>query len=673
MKIVLKKLSLLNFKGIRQLSIEFKHITNVHGANEAGKTTIFDAFLFLFFGKDSTDRKDFEVKTLDSRGKVIPKIEHEVCGEIEVDGESIVLKRIIREKWTKKRNATEAEFTGNETVYYWNEVPMKMEDYQAKINDLVKEGIFKLLTNTLYFNNLDWQKRRSALMQLAGDITDNSIAEGDTEFKSLLVLLGKKTFDEYKREIAAKKKKIKEELEQIPTRIDEANRSIPDPKDFVAIRALLATREGELQIIEQGIADESKAFNERNKGLLNKQQEIAQLTLQRNKIVNDIKASYQEDKTTRERKIATLKANQRSRQDELNQIATDTATYELRIGNFAQEQATLREEWKTINASVAPIIPNLQFNDHEFTCPTCKRLFEATDIQAKKDEMQKNHDESKALILKNFNDDKVKKLADNVARGKKLSEDIKVLADKKQALIDSKGSIETALAAIVKDVAILEAEITRLNENESFFIENKVANNADHSNLNAKIKVLESEMDIMQRPDTKLTDELKEKKNALIGEINDIRSQLNVEAQIKAAKDRISQLQDQERNLAQQIADLDGTEYTMSRFERAKSDALEAKVNGMFKYARFKLFETQINGAEVACCNTTYKGVPFSDLNTAGKALIGIDIINTLSAHYGISAPIFIDNRESISAIPESESQIINLIVSPKDKQLRVA
>ena len=60
--IKLKKLILENFKGIKELKIDFSNVTNIFGDNGVGKTTIFDAFTWLMFGKDSTDKKDFSIQ-----------------------------------------------------------------------------------------------------------------------------------------------------------------------------------------------------------------------------------------------------------------------------------------------------------------------------------------------------------------------------------------------------------------------------------------------------------------------------------------------------------------------------------------------------------------------------------------------------------------------------------
>jgi len=88
--------------------------------------------------------------------------------------------------------------------------------------------------------------------------------------------------------------------------------------------------------------------------------------------------------------------------------------------------------------------------------------------------------------------------------------------------------------------------------------------------------------------------------------------------------------------------------------------------------ARFKLFETQVNGALAECCETTFNGVPYGNLNNGARLNIGLDIINTLSEHYGFAPVVFIDNAESVVNILPTKGQQIRLIVSGADKKLRV-
>ena len=151
-----------------------------------------------------------------------------------------------------------------------------------------------------------------------------------------------------------------------------------------------------------------------------------------------------------------------------------------------------------------------------------------------------------------------------------------------------------------------------------------------------------------------------------------IKKELNNEDFILQYHTRVAQLRNEESTLAQQLADLEGNEFFIEQYTKAKMDLLINRINGKFKLVTFKLFDTQINGGEVECWDTLINGVPFSDANNASKINAGLDIINTLCEHHNVYAPIFIDNRESVNELIESNSQIINLIVST-DRELRIA
>ena len=181
MQILLKKMSLVNFKGIRSAEFDFNPTVNtVLGDNATGKTTIMNAFLWCLFGKDIEDRKDFEIKTYDKEGKIIERLEHSVELVLDVDSKEITLKRVLSEKWQKKRGADDLEFTGNETTYFWNEVPLKQMDYQSKIKDLIDEGLFKLLTNVNYFHSLHWEKTRGAKQSRGSRRSGTMVIDSET-------------------------------------------------------------------------------------------------------------------------------------------------------------------------------------------------------------------------------------------------------------------------------------------------------------------------------------------------------------------------------------------------------------------------------------------------------------------------------------------------------------
>lgn len=133
--IIIKHLHLLNFKGVADLAIDFDaHATDIAGRNGTGKTTVFDAFTWLLFGKDSQNRTEFDLKTLDADGKIIYHLPHEVSAIINVDGEDITLCRRLVEKWPKRNG--EPTFTGNQVERLFNDVPCNEKEFTAKIAEI---------------------------------------------------------------------------------------------------------------------------------------------------------------------------------------------------------------------------------------------------------------------------------------------------------------------------------------------------------------------------------------------------------------------------------------------------------------------------------------------------------------------------------------------------------
>jgi exonuclease SbcC len=654
MRIQLKKLTLQNFKGIRSLSISFFDTTNVFGQNATGKTTIFDAFLWLLFGKDSTDRKDFEIKTLDENNEPYHRLDHEVAAVIDVDGEETMIKRTLREKWTKKRGSSETEFTGHETAFFWNDVPCKEKEYQDKIAGILNENVFKLITNTGYFNSLKWQDRRSVLLQLAGTISDQDIASTNPElFTPLLALIGKKTLEEYKRQVSAKKRTIKDELDLLPARIDEANRSLPDVVNYDEVEGLLSASEKALATVDSELMDKTNSQRERQQQVTSAMQQIQHLRQDAMNIEFKAKNEVKDKRQKRDQVILDKRRELQNLNNEVARFSSDITLAENKKERLAKEQQTLRDQWSKVDAET------LQFDEKEFCCPTCKRAYEARDIDAKKAEMTEN-----------FNESKSKRLGDISTKGKSIGNEISLLQTEIDNLVSKREAKQSEVSGLVEAIRILEDENVRLSENEAGELQKFLSENVLYKDTLKKIGDLDKEINTHATGDDNSA--LLLRKKTLTEEIHSYRKQLSSKDQREKTLQRIKDLENQEKELAAQLANEEGTEFAILQFEKAKMDVLESRINGRFKIVRFKLFETQINGGEVACCETLINGVPYQDANTASRVQGGIDIINVLSDHYGVVAPIFIDNRESVIKIPDTEAQIVNLVVSSADKKLRI-
>lgn len=676
MKIFIKQLSLVNFKGIKSQTISFNHVTNIFGENAAGKTTIFDAFTWLFFGKDSTDRKDFEIKTRDTHGKVIPMIEHEVSALLDIDGKVIEIKRILKEKWEKKRGTSSSEFTGNENLFFWNEVPLQLKQFQDKIKEILDESIFKLITNPNYFNQIKWQERRQVLMSIAGTISNTEVLDtiATIDNKDAIsaitnILNNGKSLTEYRTEIAAKKKKLKDELSQIPNRIDEVNRSLPIGLDFETLRKQIQQKEAEIQQVDDAILDINKADESKNKTIRDRQNQLHELKTKEINLKNDIRSSFLNQQSTRKSKISDIQRLVDAANNNIRNTGISITNIKSAIERLKRDKQEQIEKWDRVDAEKMA-----DFSEGEFSCPACKQSLPAGDIEAKK-----------KTLIENFNLDKSNRLDQITEKGKSIVAEIDSLQKQLEQLELSLSTSKGQLTTLENDLHIATEEYNQIQATIETEISTQLESNKEYSELLDEIQVLEN---LVSTPpeDTNNTNDLRQKKSGLQSELDGLKLLLSNEEAIKRGNDRINILQKEEGEYAQQLASLEGSEFLIDQFNRAHMNMISERVNKRFKYVTFRMFDTLINGGEVECCDTlinsslfnndTLSGntglVPFADANNAAKINAGLDIINTLCEHYQVYAPIFIDNRESVNKLIDCNSQVVNLIVST-DQKLRVA
>lgn len=671
MQILLKKMSLVNFKGIRSAEFDFNPTVNtVLGDNATGKTTIMNAFLWCLFGKDIEDRKDFEIKTYDKEGKIIERLEHSVELVLDVDSKEITLKRVLSEKWQKKRGADDLEFTGNETTYFWNEVPLKQMDYQSKIKDLIDEGLFKLLTNVNYFHSLHWEKRREIIFSLAGEITDTDIlseSKLNNDHSQIIgnILSQGKTMAEAKAETANKKKRIKDEIQFIPSRIDEAERSKPNPvyvKGLEDEKRILNTKLQSLQNDLQQVIDAETSFTERlalqNKEYTERLERLYKLKTTKFKlekeIESDIRASYKNP----ENEINSLKREIEQIDISIVNLNSKFQNGLLKADEIEGKLTEKREQWKLINTEQQP-----HFDESSCKCPTCQQSLPAETIRLNKDE-----------FIHNFNASKKLRLDKNVLEGKELVEEKKSIEDLLQQLTLNLDVRQKEAESKKVDLERLKKESEEIPDIEIIIADAKATNN-ELQELRANVIELEKEIEDKPAQDS-MTQELKERRIIIQNEENDINKQINELAsksgnqnQIRLIDARIAELKEQESTLAAELNRLEGIEYAILQFEKQRVNYIEEKINDKFEYVTFRLFETQINGQEIPVCKTLINGIPYESANTASRINAGLAIINALSDYNSVYAPIFVDNAESTNVFITTKSQVVKLVVT-KDKEL---
>jgi DNA repair exonuclease SbcCD ATPase subunit len=624
-EIKLQKLHLINFKGISSIEINFTDLTVISGANATGKTTLMDAFTWVLFGKDSEDRKDFNIKTLDSWGKVIEKLDHEVEATLNVSGETVVLRRCYREKWTTKRGSEEPELTGHETVFFWNDVPLQAGEYQQKIDQILTESTFKLITNPLYFNQMKWQDRRNILVKMAGEV------ETPKKYASLIESMGNKTLDEYRKELAARKKKLNDELKTIPARIDEVERSKPQPKDWEAISREISENERKLAEVEAEITDSSQAV----KSVLDANKDRFLRINELKTMISDIEFNNHRElnrrMNERDEKIREYTQKTKDLQGRINTNLLHIDNLVARTDEIKSMIEKLREEWKEENAR------EFTLSDTETVCPTCLRPLDQDDLENKM-----------AALRALFNTEKKRRLQEISRSGKN---DTLKLAEYESEIASLKSlNLEEELEEVKKQLR--EVQEQKLE---------KVPYPAEYSKYQKELASLEEvKAENVKTDNTHLLI----RRSSITEKIAALKHSLSLKSQIEAAETRKEELLRQEKTFSQQLADIEKIEFTIQNFIREKVNLLEGRINGMFETVRFRLFDVQINGGIIECCDTLVDGVPWQDANNAAKINSGIDIINVLSNFYDVSAPVWVDNAESVNLIQPTVAQRIELYVT---------
>lgn len=654
MKIILKKLELKNFKGIKELVINFGDVTSISGKNATGKTTVVDAFTWLLFGKDSKDRTTFNIKTLDANGEELHGLDHSVTGELEVDGQAITLQRLYKEKWVKQRGQAQAELKGHTTEYFINEVPTSMKDYQARVNQIFEENKFKLVTSPLYFTNLKWQDQRKMLLEIIGDIDEETVINYNPSLEPLRNLLTD-GIDNLVKVVKAKISKLKDNVKSIPFRIDECNNSIID-EDFEALEFRKRNIQGGIKSLDESIEDKSKV-NDRKLELSNKIFELKQqFQAKYNKAKSDMelpKMQLKNDMRELEYKLQDQERDYRTAVRTEEQLEREIVEGKNLISKLKFENEGLREEFSKVKGET------LEIDESQFVCPMCKREFETNDIEAKK-----------AELLSNFNTNKEKRLKDIQAKGRtnnatisKIEANISTLNNKLIETSEYINSIKLKIEETKEQINNLSVQLSNSDCTKEIKFEGM-------EELKEDIKKLEEEMKALSIGDSNM--ELKVRKANLVKELEEVNRLLAGRENNNKLILRIKELQAEERSLAAKIAELEGQQFLCEEFIRTKVELLEGNINNKFAGSiSFKLFNKQINGGLNECCEATIDGVPFSNANTASQINAGLSIVNTLCNHFEVQAPIFIDNAESVNKIGTTESQLIKLIVS-LDNTLKV-
>lgn len=643
MKLRLTRLRLGNFKGISQFILDAPNGNSlfIYGANRAGKTTIADAVSWLLFGKDSAGQAQFEIKTLTETGEALHNLEHEVKATFFIDGKGTTsLRRVYVEKYTKKRGAITADFTGHETLYFVDDVPVTMSQYKAQVAEIaIAEDRFHLLTNPTAFVSLPWKKQRELLVEICGGISDADIVAADPALAELPGILAGRPCDDFKLIVMGQRKKINEEIEGIPGKISVLTESLPalETTNSAQIITSLTKLRGQLEAKNAEIAT-ARAGG----GAADISNQIAVIDGKIQGLKNSISATNNAALQSKRDDLSVSK----DRLADLRRVVKDAEADVSQSRGYisATEQAIVQ-----MRGQYAEIISQSFTGEH---CPTCKQILPADHLE-----------QARA----GFNQSKAEMLEVNIKQGKEYKLTLEALLGHVSQVEKEISATKLLISEHEKAVSDLESVIKDFEETTP-----KVEDLPEFQELSAQRAALVAKVAEIESGSSSIIDGLKQEMSVIQAEIDRQEGFVAAIDQSNQLKTKIEELKAREKQLAAEYAALEKQLFLVESFIRAKVSALETQINAKFRLVSWKLFNEQINGGLTEVCECMRDGVPYSNLNGAGKVQAGLDIINTLSRYYDCYPMVFVDNRESVTEIPEMQAQVISLIVSPEDKVLRV-
>jgi hypothetical protein len=624
-----------------------------YGENASGKTRLLSGFSWLLFGKDALGRAEFSIKNLDAEGNIAERgIDHSVEATLLVDSEEINLKKIFKEKWVKARGRAQAEFSGHSTQHFINSIPKTEKEYKTFIEEMTgTEEIFRLLTSPTTFPALPWQRQRSILLDVCGNISDANVIASDEKLFPLKASLekfksSKTPFDDLRSIISSRRTQINKELPQIAVRVDEVRRGIPIT-DGIDRQA----SEKEAQALETALNDAKLRLQGVNTG-----GSIADLTKKLSGLNADLRKMEDANRSGSlailgrlNQEISEVEARVNASRKRIKTIDEDLKWKDSSLKSTDLNLSDLRNKWSIIDAR--------KFEDTTSdTCPSCGQALPPDQVQSARD---------KALAA--FNEDKAEGLGEINRRGLQLKEQRNSLAGEIDALKKEREIVSSSIHETETKLEVSIEERNVLKQSSEDF--SGVRNRAE---LLDEIEDMESQILGEREGKAQDIEKIKVEISQFQGNLSSKKAIVDLFRAREQGERRIEELKDSEKKLSAEFEKLEGELYLMDLFVRQKVSMLTTRINDKFDTVRFKLFDVQINLAVSECCQITVGGVPFdAGLNNGARINAGLEIVKVLQEHYQLKAPVFADNAEAVNNLFDVGSQMIRLYVS-EDKTLRV-
>lgn len=632
---VLKKVVLENFMCYAHAEFDFYAITKITAKNGKGKSTIATAYLWCLFNCDY-ELKDNPVVRREVDGKSVDNMDTSVELTLDVDGKEVAMKKVQKRTYSKDGSSYK-----DDNKYFINDVPKTLKDFNAYLD--VDMNVFKMCSNVNAFLNQKPAEMREYLFGLVGDVTDLDIASQKAELSELVPLLNKYTVEELSAMNKATKTKITKDLPILDGQIKEKERDI-QLKQAIEVSDLELQKNSLKVQIADCVAkqtDNGKLMAEYDKA----SSDILNLKFE----LSDMSRKANEENVKARRKLESQISNLNYVIDDAKKsIDNAEKVVEFDKDKIAEYQKVLedsRAKWKAEKERV--------FDENSLICPYCKQEYS----EDKKEELRADFKAHKEAELN--------RITDKGNTAKKMLDEVKgLLVEAEQELTDRKQKLEKHLV----DLADLEKQLSELPQ------EIDVTATEEYKALEQQIA--EKEQAMYKANDiSAVKAELKVQETALRQRLAECESQI-AKSDTAADEQRLEELRAEQRTQEQNKTNAEKILDLLDELDKAKNETLSDSINSHFSLVKWKLFELNKSGGYKSVCIPTVNGKSIlTTMSNKGNRILGrVDICNSIQKISGMSAPIVLDDSESLSTDNQKkvaemvDSQLIMLIVNDSEK-----
>lgn len=661
MRISFKRVTIKNFKGVKDITIEFNGtITEILGANHTGKTTTADAIHWVLFGKNSEGATVFGIDPKDEDNHIIHHLENSVELAMTAGDKDITLLKVRRENWTKPKGRDEEVLDSHTTDCYIDGDKYTIKDYTAKIAELIPEALFRAITNPAYFPSLKADDQRLLLVKMVGERSLEEVAKGSEQFEKfeeLLKKMGGQDLKEYRQHLSYRMKELKKDIETIPCRIEENNdalQKLNPSTDFSFIRKRIEEIEKGIANYDEQLKDATAKLNTDYDERMAQRKKVLEARTRKQEAAETVERKNRQARMEHDNEVAESQRTVNSLERQMADTDNDIQDYTRRMEKLEKKMVEFREDWARVEGEEF----TWDETEDKVTCPTCGQRLPQDQIKEIREKARRDFD-TRHMAAQDELDSRAAEL-------KKSKADTEALIASAK---NSKQQLESKLAKAKEYLTgstMVEPTEIKVEDDEAWQQASQ-----DERDEQAKLDQMTERQSAANQSAEDDSKRIEASKQQLMTTRDSLRDELAKEGQIADRKQRIKELEEKLTQLNQQLTDMEQEDACAESLEHATIEDLETRVNKLFKMVRFQMFTTMLNGSTKPTCVLTMHGVPYQDLSNSEKINAGIDLINAMAKFNDTYAPIVVDNAESINEVLPSDSQQILLVVS-RDPQLTV-